>query len=92
MSPALPAKRVKDLFDLPESVHKIGFVEELARAVQQRVVSVAMEMNEGACWHGRIVVRNSFAVKVTKRTIVASTARHFDQLRSLSRYSGRGRG
>jgi hypothetical protein len=25
--------RVKDLFDLPESVHKIGFVEELARAV-----------------------------------------------------------
>ncbi len=35
MSHALPAKRVKDLFDLPESVHKIGFVEELARAVQQ---------------------------------------------------------
>src|ERR1700689_5059971 len=28
-------QRVKDLFDLPESVHKIGFVEELARAVKQ---------------------------------------------------------
>ena len=25
-----PHQRVKDLFDLPESVHKIGFVEELA--------------------------------------------------------------
>jgi hypothetical protein len=29
------SSRVKDLFDLPESVHKIGFVEELARAVRQ---------------------------------------------------------
>lgn len=29
------SRRVKDLFDLPESVHKIGFVEDLARAVKQ---------------------------------------------------------
>ena len=31
--------RVKDLFDLPEVVHKIGFVEEFARAVQQPKVT-----------------------------------------------------
>jgi hypothetical protein len=31
--------RVKDLFDLPESVHKIGFVEELSRAVGQAKVT-----------------------------------------------------
>src|ERR1019366_4260116 len=33
MSNSSNLHRVKDLFDLPESVHKIGFVEELARAV-----------------------------------------------------------
>ena len=32
-------QRVKDLFDLPESVHKIGFVEELSRAVKQPKVT-----------------------------------------------------
>jgi len=31
--------RVKDLFDLPESVHKIGFVEELSRAVERPKVT-----------------------------------------------------
>ena len=30
---------VKDLFDLPESANKIGFVEELARAVKQPKVT-----------------------------------------------------
>jgi hypothetical protein len=35
----VPVTRVKDLFDLPESVHKIGFVEELARAVKQPKVT-----------------------------------------------------
>src|SRR5690349_17845205 len=34
-----PQPRVKDLFKLPESVHKIGFVEELARAVKQPKVT-----------------------------------------------------
>lgn len=37
--PPSPQPRVKDLFDLPESVHKIGFVEELARAVKQPKVT-----------------------------------------------------
>ncbi|MBK8255146.1 MAG: hypothetical protein IPK82_21100 [Polyangiaceae bacterium] len=37
---ATPVKnRVKDLFDLPQSVHKIGFVEELSRAVTQPKVT-----------------------------------------------------
>jgi hypothetical protein len=33
MNRVITSRRVKDLFLLPESVHKIGFVEELARAV-----------------------------------------------------------
>jgi hypothetical protein len=32
-------RRVRDLFDLPESVHKIAFVEELSRAVAQPKVT-----------------------------------------------------
>ena len=39
MTQATAQSRVKDLFDLPESVHKIGFVEELARAVEHPQVT-----------------------------------------------------